>query len=116
MKKIKYDLIVSIISICTAIIPFAVAMFWIESAKISGSYHSGSGHDIGLLVALFLSAGIAVFHGIMIAISAINDFKVKDSKKQNITAIIVTILNVLCFLGNVIITLLIFLPSSLIGL
>ena len=111
MKKIKYDLIVSIISICTAILPFIVAMIWVESAKISGSYHSGSGHDVGILISIFMTGGLIVYHGIMIAISAINDFKVKDVKKQNITAIILTILNVLGVLGNVILTLLLFLPS-----
>lgn len=112
MKKIKYDLIVSIISLCTSIFPIIFVMMWVEIAKANGNYYSGSGHDIAILLSWFMTCGIACYHGTMLVISAINDFKTKDAKKQNIVAIVMTVLNVLGVLGNVAITLLLFLPSS----
>lgn len=112
MKKIKYDLIISILCIFTSILPIIVSEAIVQAAKASGNYYGGSGHDVGLLLAIFLTMTIGGYHGITILLSAFNDFLNKNIQKQNLFAIILTVCNVLGVLGNILITFLIYSPLS----
>ncbi len=100
-KRISYDFIVSLVSLFTAVIPIVAPLIWIEIAKGSGSYGSGSGHDLALLFGIFLAFGLGVFYLIMIGLSLLNDLANNNPKTRKIFAIVITVIDGLAVLTTI---------------
>ena len=111
-KKIGFDSIVSFITALSSFLPIVAATLYVESAKAAGSYGSGSGHDVGILLAIFVTMGLLAYYVLMIILSLVNDFCNTNEKTFKTFAIIITVLDVLAVLGTIgLLVLFIFFPN-----
>ena len=101
MKKLSYDFFLSIVGALVSLVPTILSIIYVEIAKASGSYGSGSGHDLAIFFAFMFTGILLIGFGIMIVLSLLNDLCNKDIKSQKVFKIIISIIDGLTILGTI---------------
>ncbi len=94
-KKLGIDFWVSIGGIVLSILPTIFALVYVEIAEAQGKYYAGSGHDLAIILAVFVTVILLAVYGVMGAIALINGLCISNEKAKRIISIIITIIDLL---------------------